>query len=159
MLVVISSCSVKRGNPPTYNRLLESALPVFMFWPVLNLVGVAGLEFSSRRHRSALNGDVLFPRGEPELGPSPLPIPSPVRGCCCWRSEALFTTPGLILTGLPSKSLPSSSVIARSASSFVSRSTKQYEGLRPEKGSIAMSMRELYQWSKTHPLISRNKVQ
>lgn len=146
MFVVISSCSVKRGSPPTYNRLLESELPVFMLWPVLSLVGVAGPEFSSRRHRSALNGDVLFPRGDPELGPSPLPIPNPVR--CCWRSEALFTTPGLIFTGLPSKSLPSSSAIARSASSFVSRSTKQYEGLRPEKGSIAISMRVLYQMSK-----------
>lgn len=159
MLVVISSCSVKRGSPPTYNRLFGSALPVFMPWPVLSFVGVAGPEFSSRRHRSALNGDVLFPRGEPELGPSPLPVPSPVRCCCCWRSEALLTTPGLIFTGLPSKSLPSSSVIARSASSFVSRSTKQYEGLRPEKGSIEMSMRELYQRTKNHPLASRNSVQ
>jgi hypothetical protein len=41
----------------------------------LNFEGVLGAdaEASSRLHRSALNGDVRFPRGEPEFRPS-LPV-------------------------------------------------------------------------------------
>lgn len=56
-----------------------------------------------------------------------------------------FGMPGLIFTGRPNISFPSNSTIARSACCFDSSSTKQYEGFRPVKGSIDMSMRSLWE--------------
>ena len=46
------------------------------------------------------------------------------------------STPGPIFKGRPRKSLPFKTRIARSACSFSVSSTKQYDGLRPENGSI-----------------------
>lgn len=61
ILLVISSCSVKRGRPPTYNPLLESALTVlFVLAPIPSPLFqgvVVAAEFSSLLQRSVLKVD------------------------------------------------------------------------------------------------------